>query len=130
VVITYGSTTGVEAGYADRPVIVMGPSAYDELGCATRVRTVAELREALERRTPPAPRSALPYGLMMKRRGFTYRYVKRSYDGKRILAGFSIVEPREIVRHISHRLRKWEMSFLTAEKAENRRSRKIIRNPR
>ncbi len=102
VVITYGSTTGVEAGYADRPVIVMGPSAYDELGCAVRVRTVAELREALTRRTPPAPRSALPYGLMMKRRGFTYRYLTRTPSGGRELAGVEIIEPRPIVRHLSH----------------------------
>ena len=50
VVVTYGSTTGVEAGYAERPVIVMGPSAYDELGCAVRVRTDEELYRALQER--------------------------------------------------------------------------------
>jgi hypothetical protein len=104
VVVTYGSTTGVEAGFAGRPVIVMGPCAYDELGCATRVRTPEQLRRALIERKPPAQDSALPYGLMMKRRGFTYRYVQRDADWTRSLAGVPIVEPRPIVRHLSHAL--------------------------
>lgn len=106
VVITYGSTTGVEAGFAGRPVIVMGPSAYDELGCATRVRTEDELNQAMTTRTPPQPGSALPYGLMMKRRGFNYEYVQRLSDGSRILAGQTITEPKLMVRHLSHALNR------------------------
>ena len=107
VVITYGSTTGVEAGFADRPVIVMGPSAYDELGCAVRVRTLEELQQAIVERTPPQHYSALPYGLMMKRRGFTYRFIERQPDGARTLAGQGICEPKPLVRHLSHALNRW-----------------------
>ena len=107
VVITYGSTTGVEAGFAGRPVIVMGPSAYDELGCAVRVRTVDELRQAMRERTPPQQDSALPYGLMMKRRGFTYQHVQRQPDGARTLADHAITEPKPLVRHLSHALNRW-----------------------
>ena len=70
VVVTYGSTTGVEAAYAKRPVVVLGPSAYDELGCALRVRTLDELRAALSNPTPGDWDGALAYGLMMRRRGF------------------------------------------------------------
>jgi hypothetical protein len=106
VVVTYGSTTGVEAGFAERPVIVMGPSAYDELGCAVRVRTVEELGRALEVRQAGSRAEAIPYGLMMKRRGFAYSYLVRNPDGTRELAGVTIVEPRELVRHISHAINR------------------------
>ena len=106
VVVTYGSTTGVEAGFAERPVIVMGPSAYDQLGCAVRVRTPGELGDALESRKAGSRLDAIPYGLMMKRRGFAYSYVNREEDGSRSLAGVPIVEPRELVRHISHAINR------------------------
>ena len=106
VVVTYGSTTGIEAGFAGRPVIVMGPSAYDELGCAVRARTVDELGQALQTRSAGTRVDAIPYGLMMKRRGFAYSYVTREEDGSRSLAGVPIVEPRELVRHISHAINR------------------------
>jgi hypothetical protein len=105
-VVTYGSTTGVEAGFAERPVIVMGPSAYDELGCAVRVRTVEELGRALEVRHAGSRSEAIPYGLMMKRRGFAYSYLTKGADGTRELAGVPIVEPRELVRHISNAINR------------------------
>lgn len=113
VVVTFGSTTGVEAGFAERPVIVMGPSAYDELGCAVRVRTRVELREALRRRAAGTQQDALPYGLMMKRRGFAYRYLEKGADGTRWLAGLPIIEARESVRHLSHawnRFTRWRLT--------------------
>lgn len=113
VVVTFGSTTGVEAGFAERPVIVMGPSAYDELGCAVRVRTVSELMKALQERKAGTRADALPYGLMMKRRGFAYRYVDMGADGIRRLAGQPIIEARESVRHLSHawnRFTRWRLT--------------------
>ena len=69
-VVTYGSTTGVEAAYAGRPVAVLGPCAYDFLDCATVVRTKGELRRWLIHPQPLNSGKALPYGLMMERRGF------------------------------------------------------------
>ncbi len=112
-VLTFGSTTGVEAGFAERPVIVMGPSAYDELGCAVRVRTQAELMKALQERRAGSREDALPYGLMMKRRGFAYRYLGLDVDGTRRLAGQPIIEARECVRHLSHawnRFTRWRLT--------------------
>ena len=109
-VVTYGSTTGVEAAYLGRPVIVMGPSAYDELGCAVRPRTNKELRSALAdigRSGSQVSRAALPYGLMMKRRGFAFRYLTRTTEGKPRLASIEFVEPPEYVRHLSHALKKF-----------------------
>jgi capsule polysaccharide modification protein KpsS len=69
-VITYGSTSGVEAAFAKKPVVVMGPSAYNILGCATQVINGDELRQAMAEPTPGEWSGAVSYGLMMKRRGF------------------------------------------------------------
>jgi hypothetical protein len=120
IVVTFGSTTGVEAGFAERPVVVLGPCAYDELGCATPVRNPTELREALRAAEASSKETAIPYGLMMKRRGFAYRYLNSNTHGTRTLAGVAITEPREFIRHLSHRLKRWEMSRLTAGESEQR----------
>jgi hypothetical protein len=69
-VITYGSTSGVEAAFAKKPVIVMGPCAYNILGCATQVVDADELRQAMAEQSPGKWSGAVSYGLMMKRRGF------------------------------------------------------------
>jgi hypothetical protein len=113
VVVTYGSTTGVEAAYLGRPVIVMGPSAYDELGCAVRPRTSAELAELLQASVlpesvlPEVGARALPYGLMMKRRGFAFRYLDRSSSGSATLNRVPFTEPPEYVRHLSYALKNF-----------------------
>jgi hypothetical protein len=100
VVVTYGSTTGVEAAYADKPVIVMGPSAYDELGCAVRVSDTRDIERALREAAPGDRAGAIAYGLMMRRRGFTAHYV--TVDGNReMLADEPIVEPRALVLKLS-----------------------------
>lgn len=113
VVVTYGSTTGVEAAFAGRPVIVMGPSAYDELGCAQRVRDKKQLAEAIAHPPVPAPATAIPYGLMMKRRGFNYEHISRDRGGSREVAGVLIREPQLLVRHLSHALNRWTQERLT-----------------
>jgi hypothetical protein len=116
VVVTYGSTTGVEAAYLGRPVIVMGPSAYDELGCAVRPRTPAELGELLAGTVPSdLGVRALPYGLMMKRRGFAFRYLDRSESGKATLGGVEFTEPPEYVRHLSYALKNFVTKRLVCD---------------
>jgi len=75
IVVTYGSTTGIEAAFANKPVIVMGPSAYDELGAAKRVTNAGQLHEALIAPQSGDPRGALAFGLMMTRRGFNYENI-------------------------------------------------------
>lgn len=116
VVVTFGSTTGIEAAYAGRPVLVLGPSAYDELGCATRPRNIDELNDLIV--NPPAvnPKKALPYGLMMKRRGFAFRHVQREMDGGYSLSGVPIHDPVPLVRHLSHALRRGELKRLGAQR--------------
>jgi hypothetical protein len=113
VVVTYGSTSGVEAAYAHKPVIVMGPSAYDKLGCATRVETAQEIAAALDHQTSGSWEGAVSYGLMMKRRGFNYRFVTRDPRGIRMLAGVPMDESNALVLKLSHlldRLKRWYLT--------------------
>jgi hypothetical protein len=113
VVVTYGSTTGVEAAHAQRPVIVLGPSAYDELGCATRVTNENELKSALEKRIVGHRAGAISYGLMMKRRGFSFEFVELNDEGIAQLCGVDFDEPRALVRQLSHVLTRIQRRVLT-----------------
>ena len=108
--MTYGSTTGVEAAFAGKPVIVMGPCAYDELGCATPVTTREELQQALLNPAVGSWPGAVSYGLMMKRRGFAYAHVSRTPDGGRSLAGVPLRDAHHRILDVSHawnRLQRW-----------------------
>ncbi|MDA9334086.1 hypothetical protein N9R12_01080 [Actinomycetota bacterium] len=69
-VITYGSTSGVEAAFARKPVVVLGPSAYNSLGCAIQPIDESQLRRAIKNPEPGLWNGAVSYGLLMKRRGF------------------------------------------------------------
>ena len=102
IVVTYGSTTGVEAAYAGKPVVVMGPSAYDKLGTATGVSTVESLSEALRVEKPGSWSGAVSFGLMMMRRGFSYRHVKRVSDETLLVGESEIADSTQFVRNLSH----------------------------
>ena len=109
IVVTYGSTTGVEAAYAGKPVIVMGPSAYDELGCAVFAESRSDLARALDSATPGSRAGAISYGLMMRRRGFSLARVQR-IDGGYVFKGHPMSEPSSAAKHLSHavhRVTRW-----------------------
>ena len=106
IVVTYGSTTGVEAAYAGKPVIVLGPSAYDELGCAVFAGTEKELSAALDARSPGSRASAVAYGLMMRHRGFALQRVERSQEGYYV-GGKQLQEPNAVSKHLSHALNRF-----------------------
>ena len=113
VVFTYGSTTGVEAAFQGRPVVVMGPSAYDAIGCALKISDPIEIRQAIE--NPPVidPRAATAFGLMMQRRGFTYRYGYKDTDNTPIIAGVRLDDANEWVRKFSAALKSRQTARLT-----------------
>lgn len=113
VVVTYGSTTGVEAAYAGKPVIVMGPCAYDHLGCALPVATVTELSEALDNAEPGSWEGAVSYGLMMKRRGFSYEHVLKDVKNQRTLAGVPLKDANKLTLDASHLLNRLQRWWLT-----------------
>jgi len=118
IVVTYGSTTGVEAAYARKPVIVMGPCAYDKLGCALGVSSEEELSDALDSISAGSWAGAVSYGLMMKRRGFTYEYVQRSESGDRELAGIPLVEANKLTLDISHLINRFQKSRAISRRSD------------
>ena len=112
-VVTYGSTTGVEAAYVGKPVIVMGPSAYDVLGCARFVGTQGDLAQALVDAQPGSWPAAVSYGLMMRRRGLMMEAVQRDPNGGFSLAGQAFDDAPMPVQHAGHlykRFQKWRLS--------------------
>lgn len=114
VVVTFGSTTGVEAAYAGKPVIVMGPSAYDELDCADRVTSSDELRTALSVRNVGQRTGSIAYGLMMMRRGFLNRFVNTETNGTRTLGGVAMRDSHSLALKMSDALQRSRKSRLLA----------------
>jgi hypothetical protein len=115
IVVTYVSTTGVEAAFASRPVLVMGPAFYSGLPCVTPATTPEALRAALTNPIAGDLDSAVAVGLMVKRRGFAYSFVQWDGRGPRTLAGVPIEEPRELVRHLSDRWRRIHSAWLARQ---------------
>ncbi|AOX03971.1 hypothetical protein BJP34_35140 [Moorena producens PAL-8-15-08-1] len=91
VVVTYGSTTGVEAAYWGKPSVLLGDSMYSELGCVYQPRSEAEVYPLLENDTlAPLPQeTCLPYGYYSLRKGMTYNY----YNPKTAFTGDFLGEP-------------------------------------
>lgn len=113
VVFTYGSTTGVEAAYQGRSVVVMGPSAYDALGCARKISEPKEILQAIDYPPTPNPKAATAFGLMMQRRGFTYRYGYKDADNTPVIAGVRLDEANEPTRKLSSILAFRQVKRLT-----------------
>lgn len=112
IVFTYGSTSGVESAFLGRPVVVMGPSAYDLLGCASRISSASEIRPLLDTPPTPNPGAAIPYGLMMQRRGFTFAHVTgRGEEAE--LAGVKLAEANENALKASDALLRARTRWLT-----------------
>ena len=91
----------------------MGPSAYDLLGCARRITSAEEIAGCLDE--PPAthPEGAIPYGLMMQRRGFKYAYGSGDGRGRPELAGVVFGEASQNAQKVSDVVRRWWTRWLT-----------------
>jgi len=115
VVFTYGSTSGVEAAFLGRPVVIMGPSAYDRLGFGKKISTESEIGPCLDNPPPPNSAAALPYGLMMQRRGLNYERIRRGPAGEILLKGEPVPEASLWARKISDWYRNRRFTWLTAQ---------------
>lgn len=84
-VLTFGSTVGVEAAYVSKPSFLMGRAIYENLGCCAQPSSHAEFIDLL-RRFASGDRSMLPqqaivdaavhrYGFFFKCWGNSYQYV-------------------------------------------------------
>ncbi len=101
-VITYGSTSGIEAAFAGKPVIVMGPSAYNILGAAKQVFTEDELRAAMAEPTAGIWSTAVSFGLLMKRRGFNFQEIQKLSETDFVLDGANVTATKPLVAKLSH----------------------------
>jgi len=115
VVFTYGSTSGVEAAFFGRPVVIMGPSAYDRLGFGKKISTESEIGPCLDNPPDPNSTAALPYGLMMHRRGFNYERVSRGPAGEILVKGVPVPEASSLARKLSDWYRNKRFIWLTAK---------------
>lgn len=74
-IITFGSTTGIEAAYWGRPSILAGRSFYEDLGSVYRPESHADLIELAHQPLAPLPRlGAIQFGLYMYTFGEEFRY--------------------------------------------------------
>lgn len=111
-VVTYGSTVGVEAAYLGKPVVVMGPSAYDELGSISRVRTPAELRDAISSARSSVASDSLKYGLFMRFRGFRIQQLAKSSDGEFQIGTLGVELGNSRSTRFEHLLRNLRLRWL------------------
>jgi len=76
VVLTYGSTMGVEAAFLGKPVILLCDASYGGLGCVYEPATAEELLGLLNQpMLPPKPAErCLPYGYYALTYGTPYRF--------------------------------------------------------
>jgi hypothetical protein len=75
VVLTFGSTIGMEAVFWGKPSILLGPTIYDGLGGTYRPAAVEELRTLLSRKLEPLDREpALMFGYYVGSFGEPYRH--------------------------------------------------------
>lgn len=84
-IITFGSTTGIEAAYWGRPSILAGRSFYEDLGSVYRPTSHAELIDLVRQTLPALPRlGAVQFGLYMYTFGEEFHYFQPSalFDGK------------------------------------------------
>lgn len=100
IVVTYGSTSGVEAAFMNRPVVVMGPSAYNLLGCVTQAKTAEQMLDLLNNPPTLSQEMSLPYGLMMMRRGFNFTHVSKDSDGRFQIGGVTLTDASEWARKV------------------------------
>ena len=113
IVFTYGSTSGVEAGFIGRPTVVMGPSAYDELGCVARITKEEEIALMLDNPPLPNSKAAVPFGLLMQRRGFNFSHIKRNEENIASLHEVELAEANELTRKLSEAVKQRQIQLLT-----------------
>ena len=112
-VVTYGSTSGIEAAYRGRPVAAIGPSAYQLLGCVTRISSPEALEQWVKEPQGTNPEAALPYGLMMQRRGFNLDWLQHDSNGSLRHGTTELTEANSTARKVSDRIKRTATEWLT-----------------
>lgn len=116
VVVTGGSTIGMEAVYWGRPSVLMGPSDYDDLGAVHIARDLAALKRLLvQSHLEVKPERALPYGYYRGTFGekFQFYTAKTLTDGEFLGVDLQRLPfgPRLVNRAKEHVLYTWRTSL-------------------
>ncbi|MCG8449794.1 MAG: hypothetical protein MI725_09470 [Pirellulales bacterium] len=92
-VVTFGSTVTVEACWMKKPVIMLGPSFFDELDVSYNPKSREEFLELLRENLPPKARqNAARYACFEQLDSDPMKYVH--YDGKTVHSkGFRVYRP-------------------------------------
>jgi hypothetical protein len=79
VVITFGSTIGIEANFYGKPSILLGRSLYEDLGACYQPKSHEELVKLLSAKLTPLPKTgSIKYGFYCLNRGENYfKYLKQ-----------------------------------------------------
>lgn len=110
IVLSYGSTMGVESAYLGKPSILMGDSDYRGLGCSYEPGSVSELIQLIENKNLPSlpSENALPYGFYAMTMGELYNFYEPTslFDGS--FMGVKLSYERQWVRGLKRtQLFKW-----------------------
>jgi hypothetical protein len=85
IIITFGSSVGIEAAFWERPSILLGSCYYQNLGCVYRPNSHNEVMQLLQQDLPPLPKlGAMMYGFWLQTRGVPHKYFVSEglFDGK------------------------------------------------
>lgn len=101
-IVTFGSTTGVEATFWDKPSILLGPSFYRDLDVTYNPKTHEELVSLITSNLRPKDKEgALMYGSYLYSRGTKFKYyqpnnfVEGTFKGVPLEEGFFV---KQLVR--------------------------------
>lgn len=95
-VVTFGSTTGIEAAYWRRPSILLGPSPYGGLGSTYEPRNLDELRDMLSTDLEALPiEGARMYGAYLQVSGLEFKYASEPSLGHAMFKKVSLTGTRD-----------------------------------
>lgn len=131
IVVTSGSTVGIESVYWGTPSICLGPSFYSELGAVYHPRSDDELEQLLLSDNLEADRNkVLSYGYYFETFGEKFQYFKADGLFKGKFLGVDLFEPCWICRiliKLDEILMETQKKTVNILKKIQRKSRKILR---
>jgi hypothetical protein len=111
VVVTFGSTVGIESVFWNTPAVLLGPSFYQNLGAVHAARTHEDGLQNIIRPVLGDRQMALAYGFWANTRGKPYKYFEASdffegsYRGTRLNEKVTIPIHKRLLYSVEKRMR-------------------------
>lgn len=87
-IITFGSTTGIEAAYWGKPSILMGRAIYEDLGSCYKPKNIEEAIGLIPKKIEPLEiEGAVKYGYWEETKGFPFKYYKPEMTRDNLIIG-------------------------------------------